>query len=131
MRRSWVFFLLAWFSAAGRPLGAEEDRVEAGGEAVLAGHSAHGEAYSEGPRQDAYLMGGTGRVHFPITTSNETAQAFFDQGLGQLHGFWYYEAERSFRRVRALDPAAAMACWGMAMANTLRPERGGSLSPRP
>ena len=83
----------------------------------LAGHSEHGAAFNEGPRQDAYIMYGTGKVHFPVTTSNEQAQQFFDQGVGQLHGFWFYEAERSFRRTRQLEPACAMASWGMAMAN--------------
>ncbi len=86
-------------------------------EDVLAGHSYHGEAFNEGPRQSAYLMGGTGEVSFPVTTDVEAAQQFFDQGIGQLHGFWYFEAERSFRQVAMLDPDCAMAYWGMAMAN--------------
>ena len=34
-----------------------------------------------------------------------------------MHGFWYFEAERSFRQVAALSPDCAMAYWGMAMAN--------------
>lgn len=62
-------------------------------------------------------MEGTGRVHFPIQTAKPMAQRFFDQGIGQLHGFWFYEAERSFRQTAALDPECAMAYWGMAMAN--------------
>ena len=62
-------------------------------------------------------MGRTGDVHFPITTRAASAQAYFDQGVGQLHGFWYFEAERSFRQVAATDPQCAMAYWGMAMAN--------------
>ncbi|WP_149499341.1 peroxiredoxin family protein [Roseiconus lacunae] len=84
---------------------------------ILAGHSFHGEAFNEGPRQKAYLMGGTGEVTFPVSTEIELAQKFFDQGVGQLHGFWYFEAERSFRQVALLDPDCAMAYWGMAMAN--------------
>ncbi len=88
-----------------------------------AGHSAHGEAFNEGPRQKAYLMGTTGRVHFPVSTENEEAQRFFDQGVGQLHGFWYFEAERSFRHVVSLDPECAMAYWGLAMANTNNEKR--------
>ena len=81
------------------------------------GHSVHGDSFDEGPRRFATLMGGTGNVHFPVTTKSEEAQKFFDQGVGQLHGFWYYEAERSFRQVLHLDPACIMAYWGMAMAN--------------
>jgi len=81
------------------------------------GHSLHGEAFDEGPRQQARLLGGTGRVHFEVSTDVPGAQALFDQGVGQLHGFWYFEAERSFRQVAALDPQCAMAYWGLAMAN--------------
>src|ERR1043165_5141599 len=84
---------------------------------VLPGHSYHGEIFDEGPRQKAYLMTGTGNVRFPITTRSAQAQKFFEQGVGQLHGFWYFEAERSFRQVTLLDPDCAMAYWGMAMAN--------------
>jgi peroxiredoxin len=86
----------------------------------------HGEAFNEGPRQAAYLMRGTGKVHLAVTTKSPEAQAFFDQGVGQLHGFWYFEAERSFRQVAALDPDCAMAYWGMAMANVNNPKRAGS-----
>src|SRR5688572_22149541 len=84
---------------------------------VLAGHSMHGEAFDEGPRQAAYLMEGTGKVRFPVTTASLDAQKFFEQGVGQLHGFWYFESERSFRQAAALDADCAMAYWGMAMAN--------------
>ena len=82
------------------------------------GHSVLGEAFNEGPRQHAYLMKGMSSVVFPITTSRPMAQKFFTQGVAQLHGFWYFEAERSFRQAAAIDPGCAMAYWGMAMANT-------------
>jgi hypothetical protein len=42
-------------------------------------------------------MEGMGNVSFPITTKSAEAQKFFDQGVGQQHGFSYFEAERSFR----------------------------------
>lgn len=87
------------------------------------GHSMHGEAFNEGPRGAAVLMPGMPGVHFPITSTNTLAQAFFDQGVGQLHGFWYFEAERSFRQVALLDSNCAMALWGMAMANVNNPSR--------
>jgi peroxiredoxin len=87
------------------------------------GHSHQGEAFNEGPRQAACLMGTTGDVHFPVTVASELAQRFFDQGIGQLHGFWYFEAERCFRQVASIDPDCAMAYWGMAMANLENQER--------
>ncbi len=81
------------------------------------GHSMHGQAYNEGPRQRARLMDGMPEIRFPITTTNEMARKFFLQGVGQLHGFWYLEAERSFRESASHDTNCAMAYWGMAMAN--------------
>lgn len=94
--------------------------------AVKAGHSMHGEAFNEGPRQKPYLMAGMANVHFPITTSSREAQAYFDQGMSQLHGFWYFEAERSFRQVARLDPECAMAYWGMCLANANNDKRAKS-----
>lgn len=92
-------------------------------EKILEGHSFHGDVFNEGPRQQAYLMGGTGRVRFPVSTENPVVQSFFDQGLGQLYGFWYFEAERSFRHAASLDPDCAMTYWGAAMANRKNAER--------
>ena len=89
------------------------------------GHSVHGEAFDEGPRQAATLLPGMGNVHFPVTTKSEDAAKFFDQGVGQLHGFWYYEAERSFRQVLKLDPDCAMAYWGLTLANQHNNKRSG------
>ncbi|HEY5313890.1 MAG TPA: alkyl hydroperoxide reductase, partial [Pirellulales bacterium] len=88
-----------------------------------AGHSLHGEAFDQGPRQAAYLMGGTGNVSFAISSRVPKVQEFFNQGVGQLHGFWYFEAERSFRQASALDPASPMPYWGMAMANVNNAKR--------
>jgi len=93
------------------------DLENTGTNATAAGHSLHGEAFDEGPRQSAVLMPGTGNVHLKIKSRNSKGQEFFDQGIGQLHGFWYFEAERSFRQVAAFDTNCAMAYWGMAMAN--------------
>ncbi len=105
-----------------KPVIAEDQTVD-GKKKVLEGHSFHGEAFNEGPRQSAYLMKGMGRVRFAVTTSVQEAQLFFTQGVAQLHGFWYFEAERSFRQAAMLDPDCAMAYWGMAVANRNNAER--------
>lgn len=110
-------------AAAGLAYGQERPSTVSGAADVAAGHSLHGDAFNEGPRQKAYLMHGmhgmhgTGKVRFPVTTDVPLAQRFVEQGIGQLHGFWYFEAERSFRQAAALDPNCAVAYWGMAMAN--------------
>ena len=92
-----------------------EDKKE--DSAPAPGHSHSGESFNEGPRQSAVKVDGTGDVHFQITTKWSRGQQMFDQGIGQLHGFWFYEAERTFRQIAAEDPECAMAYWGMAMAN--------------
>jgi len=86
-------------------------------EALLAGHSAHGEAFNAGPRQAAELIDGMGNLHFPSSAKDEQTQAFINQGVAALHGFWYLEAERGFRQAAHLQPELAIAYWGMAQAN--------------
>jgi peroxiredoxin len=85
-------------------------------DSVLAGHSNHGEVFNEGARQRAYLMEGVGNIDFGATAKGD-AKKFIDQGLGQMHGFWYFESERSFRQAAAIDPDCATAYWGMAYSN--------------
>jgi peroxiredoxin len=111
-------------AAAPAPAAAAPAPAAAAPAAPPAGHSTHGEIFNEGPRQRAYLMGTTGKVSLAITTKSPAAQDFFNQGLGQLHGFWYFEAERSFRQAAALDADCPMAYWGMAMANRENGKRG-------
>src|SRR5690606_29163531 len=41
---------------------------------LVPGHSMHGEAFNEGPRQAAYLMEGMGNVNFPATTKDPETQ---------------------------------------------------------
>jgi peroxiredoxin len=87
------------------------------------GHSIHGEAFNDGPRHAAYLMRGMGKAHFQATTKKPEAQAFIDQGVAQLHSFYYFEAERSCRQAAKIDPGCAIAYWGMAMANVNNSKR--------
>lgn len=88
-----------------------------------AGHSVHGEAFDDGPRHKAHLMPGMGKVSFAVTTAKPEAQAFVNQGVAQLHSFFYLEAERSFRHAALIDPDCVMAYWGMAMANVNNAKR--------
>lgn len=67
-------------------------------------------------RQIAPLFENLGDLHFPISTKNEKAQAFFDQGLRLTYAFNHAEAHRSFMEAARLDPNAAMAYWGQAYA---------------
>ena len=60
------------------------------------------------------LIEGLGRHHHPVTTTNQEAQCYFDQGLTFCFAFNHDEAARSFRRAAELDSTLAMAYWGVA-----------------
>ena len=122
--RSTAFFISVLIPCLAPSSPAADAREDAAKTDPLAGHSFHSEVFNEGPRQAAVLIPGTGNVNLKITTTSEEARRFFNQGLGQLHGYWFFEAERSFRQVAALDPGCAMAYWGMAMANFKNEARG-------
>lgn len=102
---------------------AQESSESSNKPGAVPGHSVHAEAFNEGPRQAAYLMQGMGNVRWETSTPSPMAQRFFDQGLAQLHGFWYFEAERSFRQAASIDPECAIHYWGMARANVENPKR--------
>jgi peroxiredoxin len=91
--------------------------TEANPAVPAAGHSLHGEAFDDGPRHHAELMPGMGKISFNVSTRSPEAQEFVNQGVAQLHSFFYFEAERSFRQAAVIDPDCPMAYWGMAMAN--------------
>lgn len=110
-------------AAASTPDAAMPPDAKTPDDALKEGHSVHGEVFNEGPRQAAHLIDGCGVVTFPVTTSNDEARKFFEQGIAQLHGFWYFESERSFRQAAMLDPDCATAYWGMAMSNRSNDKR--------
>jgi tetratricopeptide (TPR) repeat protein len=61
------------------------------------------------------LWPGLGAVTYKITTANERAQAYFDQGLRLAYAFNHGEAQRAFRQGQKLDPDCAMCFWGEAL----------------
>ena len=61
------------------------------------------------------LWPGLGSITYKITTQNERAQAYFDQGLRLTYAFNHGEAQRSFRMAQKLDPDCAMCFWGEAL----------------
>jgi tetratricopeptide (TPR) repeat protein len=62
------------------------------------------------------MMTGLGDLHHPVSTKNQSAQEFFDQGLRLIYAFNHDEAARSFQKAAELDPKLAMAYWGIAEA---------------
>jgi len=62
-------------------------------------------------KQISPLFNNLGNLHFSISTKNERAQAFFDQGLKLSYAFNHAEAHRSFMEASRLDPNSAMTYW--------------------
>src|SRR5262249_27192522 len=61
------------------------------------------------------LWTGLGSITYKVTTANEPAQAYFDQGLRLAYAFNHGEAQRAFRKAQKLDPDCAMCFWGEAL----------------
>lgn len=64
----------------------------------------------------APTLEGLGDLHYPITTSSDAAQRFFDQGLRLVYAFNHAEAIRAFEEASRIDPEAPMPYWGKALA---------------
>lgn len=64
----------------------------------------------------APLFEGMGDYHRGISTDNEYAQKYFDQGMVLAFGFNHAESIRSFRAAQKLDSDCAMCYWGEALA---------------
>jgi tetratricopeptide (TPR) repeat protein len=55
-------------------------------------------------------------VHtFPVSTRNERAQLFINQGVNLTYGFNHAEAARAYSEAARLEPKLAMAYWGHAL----------------
>ena len=71
---------------------------------------------AERPLARVPLFNNLGHLHHPITTNSPEAQQYFDQGLRLMYAFNHDEAIRAFEEAVRLDPSAAMAYWGIALA---------------
>ena len=67
------------------------------------------------PLLPARILDGMGETKMAVTTKSAAARRFFNQGMAQVHSFWFVEAERSFVQAAALDPNLAMAYWGISV----------------
>lgn len=63
------------------------------------------------------LFDNLGSLRYPITTSSETAQKYFDQGLRLTYAFNHEEAINSFTQATQADSTCAMCWWGIALAH--------------
>ncbi len=59
---------------------------------------------------------GLGNLHWPVSTKNAKAQAYFDQGMRYTYAFNHEAAIRSFNEATRHDPELALGYWGTALA---------------
>jgi len=64
----------------------------------------------------AIMIPGGGTYSYPISTDNDEAQAFFDQGLRMAWSFYFPESIASYQEAARLDPDHPMPYWGLAHA---------------
>ncbi|MEC4749094.1 hypothetical protein [Methylomicrobium sp. Wu6] len=72
-------------------------------------------AQPDAPKAALPLFAGLGTHRYPISTSIQDTQRYFDQGLILAYGFNHPEAARSFREAYRLDPDCALCYWGEAL----------------
>ena len=61
------------------------------------------------------LWSDLGSLTYRVTTKDEKAQSYFDQGLRMANNFNHAEARRAFRKAQRLDPDCAMCFLGEAL----------------
>lgn len=61
------------------------------------------------------LMPGWGSYSYSITTSSDSAQIYFNQGLTMYYSYHAREATASFKEAARMDSNSAMAYWGQAL----------------
>src|SRR5215203_1336268 len=61
-------------------------------------------------------MPGAGKYKWKITTTSDSAQFYFNQGINMYYGFHIIEALASFKKASRFDPQTAMAWWAQALA---------------
>lgn len=59
---------------------------------------------------------GWGNFSYRVSTSSDSAQFYFDQGLNLYYGYHFKESLASFRESGRIDSTNAMAFWGQALA---------------
>ncbi len=62
------------------------------------------------------LMPGAGIYKWKISTTNDSAQVYFNQGINMYYGFHIIEALASFKKAAAFDPQNPMVWWAQALA---------------
>ena len=72
--------------------------------------------YIPGVNNEMMPLEGWGTYSWQITTTSDSAQYYFNQGINMYYGFHIVESRASFEKAITFDPDCAMAWWGKALA---------------
>jgi tetratricopeptide (TPR) repeat protein len=61
------------------------------------------------------VLPGWGKHQYTISTKNDSAQLYFNQGLNMYYSYHFREANASFKESARFDPDCAMVYWGQAL----------------
>jgi tetratricopeptide (TPR) repeat protein len=61
------------------------------------------------------IIPGTGKYTWKISTQNDSAQIYFNQGINMYYSFHIIEAMASFKKAAKFDPGCAMLYWAQAL----------------
>ena len=61
-------------------------------------------------------LDGWGHLSWSISTKNDSAQFYFNQGLSLYYSYHFTESVASFKEASRFDPTCAMTYWGQALA---------------
>jgi tetratricopeptide (TPR) repeat protein len=62
------------------------------------------------------VLPGWGQYGYTVTTTSDSTQIYFNQGLNFYYGYHFREALASFKEAARFDKSCAMAYWGQALA---------------
>ena len=93
----------------------QEDAAKPDAGGSHAHYSAAGPDKPNADGQIAPRLQNLGAYTFQVSTKNEQAQKFINQGLNLSWAFNHAESGRAFREAARLDPNLAMAYWGQAL----------------
>ncbi len=64
---------------------------------------------------DIPLIAGAGRYTWKISSTNDSAQLYYNQGINMYYSFHIIEAMASFKKAARFDPGCAMLPWAQAL----------------
>ena len=64
---------------------------------------------------DIPVISGAGSYQWKISTTNDSAQLYFNQGINMYYSFHIIEAMASFKKAARFDPGCAMLPWAQAL----------------